>query len=74
MALSAVCPGASTLIGNLLKSSSVRPPGSQRRTLAGRQWLRQYVNGCANQVRLTWCLQCVACKAAWFAAGPGACV
>ncbi|PRW44899.1 Potassium channel subfamily T member 2 isoform A [Chlorella sorokiniana] len=49
LALSAVCPGASTLIGNLLKSSSVRPLESMQRTLAGRQWLRAYVNGCAYQ-------------------------
>lgn len=50
LALSAVCPGASTLIGNLLKSSAVRPLQSQQRTLAGREWLRAYVNGCAYQV------------------------
>lgn len=50
MALSAVCPGASTLVGNLLKSSTVRPPEGQQSTLAGRHWLRQYVNGCAHQV------------------------
>jgi len=50
LALSAVCPGASTLIGNLLKSSAVRPLESQQRTLAGREWLRAYVNGCAYQV------------------------
>ncbi|KAL4423371.1 hypothetical protein ABPG77_004302 [Micractinium sp. CCAP 211/92] len=49
LALSAVCPGASTLIGNLLKSSAVRPLQSQQRTLAGREWLRAYVNGCAFQ-------------------------
>lgn len=50
LALSAVCPGASTLIGNLLKSATVRPLESMQRTLAGRQWLRAYVNGCAYQV------------------------
>jgi hypothetical protein len=50
LALSAVCPGASTLIGNLLKSAAVRPLEGQQRTLAGREWLRRYVNGCAFQV------------------------
>lgn len=54
LALSAVCPGASTLIGNLLKSSAVRPLESMQRTLAGRQWLRAYVNGCAYQVGREW--------------------
>jgi hypothetical protein len=50
LALSAVCAGASTLVGNLLKSSAVRPLEGQQRTLAGREWLRRYVNGCAHQV------------------------
>ena len=50
LALSAVCPGASTLIGNLMKSSAVRPLESQQRMLAGREWLRAYVNGCSHQV------------------------
>ncbi|PSC70953.1 transcription factor MYB44-like isoform B [Micractinium conductrix] len=49
LALSAVCPGASTLIGNLLKSSAVSTIASQQRTLAGREWLRAYVSGCAYQ-------------------------
>lgn len=45
LALSAVCPGASTLIGNLMRSSAVLPREAQDSTLAGRRWLRQYVNG-----------------------------
>ena len=50
LALSAVCPGASTLVGNLLKSSAVAAAENQQPTLAGRKWLRAYVNGCAHQV------------------------
>lgn len=46
MALSASCPGASTLIGNLIRSSTVRPEDARQDTLAGRKWLRQYVDGC----------------------------
>ena len=45
LALSAVCPGASTLIGNLMRSSDVLPKDAQDSTLAGRKWMRQYVNG-----------------------------
>ena len=47
LALSAVCPGASTLIGNLMRSSAVLPLEAQGPTLAGRKWMRQYVNGTA---------------------------
>jgi hypothetical protein len=50
LALSAVCPGASTLVGNLLRSADVRPPGARAPTLAGRRWLREYVNGCAYSI------------------------
>ncbi len=46
LALSAVCPGASTLVGNLLRSAAVAPPSARGETLAGRRWLRQYVSGC----------------------------
>ena len=46
LALSATCPGASTLIGNLIRSSTVRPEEARQETLAGRRWLRQYVDGC----------------------------
>ena len=46
LALSATCPGASTLIGNLIRSSTVRPEEARQGTLAGRRWLRQYVDGC----------------------------
>jgi voltage-gated potassium channel Kch len=46
IALSASCPGASTLIGNLIRSSTVRPEDARDDTLAGRKWLRQYVDGC----------------------------
>lgn len=35
--------------GNLLRSSAVSPPEAQQPTLAGRKWLRSYVNGCAFQ-------------------------
>jgi hypothetical protein len=37
-------------VGNLLKSSAVRSLEGQQRTLAGREWLRRYVNGCAYQI------------------------
>jgi voltage-gated potassium channel Kch len=47
LALSASCPGASTLIGNLMRSSAVLPLEAQGPTLAGRRWMRQYVNGTA---------------------------
>lgn len=47
LALSAICPGASTLIGNLMRSSAVLPLEAQGPTLAGRRWMRQYVNGTA---------------------------
>ena len=33
-----------------MKSSAVRPLESQQRMLAGREWLRAYVNGCSHQV------------------------
>ena len=46
IALSASCPGASTLIGNLIRSSTVLPEDARHETLAGRKWLRQYVDGC----------------------------
>jgi len=45
IALSASCPGASTLIGNLIRSSAVLPEDARHETLAGRKWLRQYVDG-----------------------------
>jgi len=47
LALSASCPGASTLLGNLMRSSAVLPLEAQESTLAGRRWMRQYVNGTA---------------------------
>jgi hypothetical protein len=50
LALSAVCPGASTLIGNLLKTANLRPLEAQGTTLAGRRWMRQYVDGCRYQL------------------------
>lgn len=50
LALSAVCPGASTLVGNMLRSSAVKPLEAQEPTLAGRRWLRAYVNGCAHSL------------------------
>lgn len=56
LALACICPGAATLLGNLLRGSALgswqwgstdpaapwRPP----RKLANRRWLRQYVEGC----------------------------
>ena len=36
--------------GNLLRSSNVSPLEAQQATLAGRKWLRAYVNGCAFQL------------------------
>ena len=35
---------------NLLRTVLVSPSASQRRTSAGRRWLRSYVNGCAFKV------------------------
>ena len=46
LALSASCPGASTFIGNLIRSSSVKPREARGEKMAGRKWLRQYVDGC----------------------------
>eukprot|EP00884_Botryococcus_braunii_P010005 jgi/Botrbrau1/19005/Bobra.0100s0039.1 len=48
LALSCLCPGASTLIANLLRRSAVAR--TRKRTLAGRRWMRAYVNGCAHKV------------------------
>ncbi|BDA48910.1 probable potassium channel subfamily T member 2 at N-terminal half [Coccomyxa sp. Obi] len=50
LALSCLCPGASTLIANLLRRASVLAPEVQPRTAAGRRWLRAYLNGCAFKV------------------------
>ncbi|EIE18822.1 hypothetical protein COCSUDRAFT_59753 [Coccomyxa subellipsoidea C-169] len=50
LALSCLCPGASTLIANLLRRASVLPPEAQPQTAAGRRWLRAYLNGCAFKV------------------------
>ncbi|CAD7696797.1 unnamed protein product [Ostreobium quekettii] len=47
--LSCLCPGASVLLGNLLRVFRVDPVKAQRETLAGRRWLRKYVNGCQYQ-------------------------
>ena len=53
LALSTVCPGAGTLLGNLLRSSNVLPDRENQEAdakLAGRRWFREYVNGCAYRI------------------------
>ena len=50
LVLSCLCPGASVLLGNLLRISHVSDFKSQLSTLAGREWLRSYVNGCAYHI------------------------
>ncbi|KAL3142086.1 hypothetical protein ABBQ32_004709 [Trebouxia sp. C0010 RCD-2024] len=50
LALSCLCPGASTLIANLLRTANVSPTDSRRRVAAGRRWLRSYINGCGSKV------------------------
>ena len=70
LALSCLCPGASTLVANLLRRAAVSPVEARRRTAGGRRWLRAYLNGCAHKVhiaRLGPSLACVAFAdaAAW---------
>ena len=50
LALSALCPGASTLLANLLRRSAISPAASLRSDAAGRRWLRAYMNGCGEAV------------------------
>ncbi|KAK9808990.1 hypothetical protein WJX72_007481 [[Myrmecia] bisecta] len=50
LALSCLCPGASTLIANLLRQAAILPRDARRKTAAGRRWLRSYVNGCAYKI------------------------
>ena len=45
LALSCLCPGASTLIGNLLHAADVSPALDSETSLAGRVWLKEYVQG-----------------------------
>ena len=77
LALSALCPGASTLIANLLRRSDVDAAAARRaRTAGGRRWLRAYITGCAHKVhaaRLGTDLACVpfADAAAWLHASSG---
>ncbi|GLI58482.1 hypothetical protein VaNZ11_000187 [Volvox africanus] len=61
LALSALCPGASTLLGNLLhtaqpsrdlQESVYREPGSHPPKLAGRSWFAEYVRGCGHDLHL----------------------
>eukprot|EP00210_Caulerpa_lentillifera_P002585 g2479.t1 len=47
LVLSCLCPGAPVLLGNLLRISHVSDLKSNLTALAGREWLRSYVNGCA---------------------------
>ena len=56
LAFSVVCPGASTLLGNMLRSTV--PPRRQlfqSDTMAGMQWLRQYVDGSNHKLRMVPC-------------------
>ena len=77
LALSALCPGASTLIANLLRRSDVDAAAARRaRTAGGRRWLRAYITGCAHKVhaaRMGADLACVpfADAAAWLHASSG---
>ena len=77
LALSALCPGASTLIANLLRRSDVDAAAATRaRTAGGRRWLRAYITGCAHKVhaaRLGADLACVpfADAAAWLHGSSG---
>jgi hypothetical protein len=48
LALSALCPGACTLLANLLRRSSISPVAAARPRAGGRRWLRAYMNGCAH--------------------------
>ncbi|GIM15032.1 hypothetical protein Vretimale_17907, partial [Volvox reticuliferus] len=61
LALSALCPGASTLLGNLLHTAQLsrdlqdsvfRAPGSPPPKLAGRSWFAEYVRGCGHDLHL----------------------
>eukprot|EP00192_Tetraselmis_astigmatica_P006581 CAMPEP_0117686318 /NCGR_PEP_ID=MMETSP0804-20121206/22361_1 /TAXON_ID=1074897 /ORGANISM="Tetraselmis astigmatica, Strain CCMP880" /LENGTH=754 /DNA_ID=CAMNT_0005497953 /DNA_START=92 /DNA_END=2358 /DNA_ORIENTATION=+ len=47
LALSTICPGASTLLGNLLRRAEISPESAKQPTIGRRQWLREYANGCA---------------------------
>ncbi|KAK9826205.1 hypothetical protein WJX81_007538 [Elliptochloris bilobata] len=49
LALSCLCPGASTLIANLLRRAAISAT-EKRHTAAGRRWLRNYLNGCAFKI------------------------
>lgn len=51
LALSCLCPGAAVLLGNLLRTSHISEFKSMLTSLAGREWLRSYVNGCAYHIR-----------------------
>lgn len=56
LAFSTVCPGASTLLGNMLRSGSGAAPGALHGDkMAGMRWLRQYVQGSAHRLRLIDC-------------------
>lgn len=48
LALSTLCPGASTLLANLLHTSSVRPSLHGADSLADTRWLKAFVAGCAH--------------------------
>lgn len=59
LALSALCPGASALLGNLLHTASAsrglqesvfRQPGTPPPKLAGRAWFAEYVRGCGHDL------------------------
>ena len=56
LALAALVPGASALLGNLMRSTVPRVPRRERRkrrkaTLANRHWIRNYADSCAIELR-----------------------
>ncbi|GMH45499.1 hypothetical protein BSKO_13456 [Bryopsis sp. KO-2023] len=50
LVLSCLCPGAATLLGNLLRIAKVSEVKSKEETILGRKWRRAYVNSCGNGV------------------------
>ncbi|GMH45490.1 hypothetical protein BSKO_13447 [Bryopsis sp. KO-2023] len=50
LVLSCLCPGAATLLGNLLRIAKLSEVKSKEETILGRKWRRAYVNSCGNGV------------------------
>lgn len=48
LVLSCLCPGAATLLGNLIRVSKVSK--MEERVMGGRRWRRAYVNGCKDSL------------------------